>query len=353
VAWILAAWVLFGLFFASQAAVSTAHAGRAIDWRFTLAAWMTCAAVWAALTPLVLGIARRFPLERGRWRRALLVHVPASVVVSALALLLFVLAHRAWEDPARPIQPGATIRELLVIELHSNCLVYWAILGVHGIVGYHRRLVEREVAAVELSSQLAQARLEALERRLQPHFLFNTLNSISVLMHRDPAAAGRVLVRLSNLLRVVLDKRAFNEVALDEELRFLRSYLEIEQVRFQDRLSVDLEIDDETLQASVPRLLLQPLVENALQHGIAARPEEGGRVRVRARREEDTLELRIEDNGPGLHEAREATPRPGIGLSLTRARLEKLYGTAGRLELCNGRDGGVEVTVTIPFRVHG
>jgi len=354
-AWVLAAWCLFGLFFASQSVVATAHAGQPVDWGRTLAAWMTCAAIWAGLTPVVLSLARRFPFERGRYARAVLWHLSAGVLVSGVALAIFVLAHRVWEDPAKPIQPVATMRRLLVYELHSNFLIYWAILAVHGFVEYHRRYHEREVAALELSSQLAQARFEALERRLHPHFLFNTLNSISVLMRRDPDASARLIVRLSDLLRIVLDRRSTKEVALEEELRFLRSYLEIEQARF-DTLDVDLDVEQETLQASVPRLLLQPLVENALQHGIAARSDEGGRVRVRAFREEASLKLQVEDNGPGMPHHRDAasehdlTSGTGLGLSLTRERIEKLYGPDGRLELRHGRDGGVEVTVTIPFR---
>jgi two-component system LytT family sensor kinase len=351
--WILAAWVLFGLFFASQSAIAQAQAGRPVAWGRTLAAWMTCAGIWALLTPLVLGLARRFPFDRRRWARVLLVHLGASVALAVLSLGLFVLVHDLWEDPARPIVPSSYFRSLLAAELHSNWLVYWAIAGASWTIASYRRSRDSEVAAAELSAELARARLEALERQLHPHFLFNTLNSIAELMHRDVPAAERMLVRLSALLRAVLDRGASHEVQLEEELRFLASYLEIEQVRFQDRLRVALEIEPGTLQASVPRLLLQPLVENALRHGIAERAEEGGRVEVRASRINGSLKLQVSDNGPGLAAPERGPARNGIGLSTTRARLERHYGSSARLELCAAAGGGLEVTLTLPFRESG
>jgi len=349
-AWIVAAWVLFGLFFASQSAIGAAHAGRPVDWGRTLAAWMCCAGIWALLTPVVLWLGRRFPFERRRWARSLLAHLGASAALAVASLGVFVVVHDLWEDPARPIVPGAAFRSLLAAELHSNWLLYWAILGVSWTVESQRRSRDHEVAAHELAAQLARARLEALERQLHPHFLFNTLNSISVLMHADMPAAERMLVRLSGLLRAVLDRNAAPEVPLRDELRFLESYLEIEQVRFQDRLSVALEIEPQTLQASVPRMLLQPLVENALRHGIAERTGEGGRVEVRAQRSNGTLKLSVSDNGPGLPAGERSADRQGIGLSATRARLERHYGTAGNLELGDAPGGGLEVTLTLPYR---
>jgi two-component system, LytTR family, sensor kinase len=191
--------------------------------------------------------------------------------------------------------------------------------------------------------------LQALQRQLHPHFLFNTLNGISALMHRDVQAADRMLVRLSDLLRMALDRRSAQEVPLTNDLEFLAKYLEIEQARFGDRLAVRFDIDPETLDALVPNLLLQPLVENSVRHAVAARSE-GGFVEVVARRAGDVLELKVRDNGPGLPKERTSSPPRGVGLTNTRSRLEHLYGASQRLQFSETPGGGLTVTVVVPFR---
>ncbi len=185
--------------------------------------------------------------------------------------------------------------------------------------------------------------------QLHPHFLFNTLHAIWTLMHKDVETADRMLARLSDLLRITLENSGMQEVPLKQELAFLEPYLEIEQTRFGDRLSVQLDVEPDTLDALVPNLLLQPLVENAIRHGIAPRAA-GGRIRISAKRENAKLRVQVRDNGAGIPESEREVLKEGVGLTNTRARLQQLYGAGHRLELHNAVDGGLEVTLELPFR---
>jgi LytS/YehU family sensor histidine kinase len=233
-------------------------------------------------------------------------------------------------------------------------LLYSAVAALTQAYDYYRRYREREkraaqleIAAAQLETQLAQAQLDALKMQIHPHFLFNTLNSISVLMQDDVSAANKMLIRLSELLRAALKSEKAQEVSLRQELEFLRGYLEIEQMRFQDRLHVDFDVDAETLDSLVPNLILQPLVENAIKHGIAPRAE-AGTICVEAHRENGHVRLSVRDDGSGLSETKNQSN--GIGLANTRARLEKLYGAEHSFEIVSPSAGGLEVKVTIPFR---
>ncbi|MCA1849761.1 MAG: histidine kinase, partial [Acidobacteria bacterium] len=246
-------------------------------------------------------------------------------------------------------------QNILVAEFHTNLLLYWSVLGLCHAYDYYRRYRERErraaqleLAASQLETQLARAQLDALRMQLHPHFLFNTLNTISVLMQEDVVIARRMLLRLSDLLRLALKNAGAHEVSLRQEMEFLRSYLEIEQTRFQHRLKVQMEIDAEALDARVPNLILQPLVENAIRHGVAPRPT-ASTIEIRARRRNGQVELRVRDDGPGIDEMRKENAEGGIGLSNTRARLSKLYGAAHSFHLSSPDGGGTQVTITIPF----
>jgi two-component system LytT family sensor kinase len=347
---IAAGWTLFGLFFASQVIVNRAHAGKPLKVGEALTAWLICAYLWLCLTPLILYLARRFPLERRRWPVSLSVHLAASVIFALLQLMTFIkVASLVGLDSGAQSFLQA-IRNLLVTNFHLSLLTYWAIIGLSHALDYYRKYRERELRASQLETKLAQAELDALRMQLHPHFLFNTLNSISVLMAEDTKAARRMLTRLSNLLRASLENRGVQEVTLKEELEFLESYLEIEQTRFQDRLTVRMEVDDKALDARVPNLILQPLVENAIRHGIAPRAA-AGLVEIHARRENGMVQLEVLDNGAGLGGANESESlTQGIGLSNTRARLEQLYGAAHRFELRDRAGGGLAVMIEIPFR---
>jgi LytS/YehU family sensor histidine kinase len=236
-------------------------------------------------------------------------------------------------------------QELFFLNFDWEMMTYWAIVGLSHALDFHRESQERELTAAQLHTRLAEAQLQALQRQLHPHFLFNTLNTISALMHRDTEAADAMLERLSDLLRLTLDRVGTQHVSLKDELDFLRTYLEIEKTRFGDRLQVHMEVDLDTLDAKVPNLVLQPLVENALRHGIGPKIG-GGRVDIIARHEGDMLRLEVRDNGVGL--SQDAFHK-GVGLTNTRSRLEHLYGERQRFECHMPPGGGLVVTLVIPF----
>lgn len=346
---IAAGWMLFGIFFASEVVITRAYEGRPLRLGETLAAWIICACVWLGLTPLMLYLARRFPLERRRWLKSTLVHLAASIAFALLQLGTYTLV-ASLIGPYSGQQPFlASFRNLLIASFHFDLLTYWAIIGLSQSLDYYRKYRERELRAAQLETTLAQAQLDALRMQLHPHFLFNTLNSISVLMAEDTKAAQRMLTRLSDLLRASFENKGAHEVTLKEELEFLESYLEIEQTRFQDRLTVRMDVEPKALDACVPNLILQPLVENAIRHGIAPRAAPG-LIEIHARRENGMVQLEVCDNGAGLGAQSPESLMKGIGLSNTRARLLQLYGASHRFELHNREGGGFMVTIAIPFR---
>jgi LytS/YehU family sensor histidine kinase len=268
----------------------------------------------------------------------------ASIAISLVLLALFALVF--FITSGKPLL--SHYRELLISSVHSQVLTYGIVVGVIEGIDYYRKYREREVRAFQLQTRLAEAELEALKMQLHPHFLFNTLNSISVLMSEDVITARRMLTRLSELLRISLDSSGRHEVALKAELEFLSNYLEIERTRFQDRLTVRMEIEPEVLEAQVPNLILQPLVENAIRHGISPRAQPGV-IEIFARRENQSVQIQIRDNGAGLGTASLGDVPKGIGIANTEARLNQLYGSAHRFDLKSGPEGGVLVTIEIPF----
>lgn len=331
----LAFWTLLALFFASQTGMTYTYAQGTAPWPFIIKLSLSEWYIWAALSPLVVWLARRFPFERGRRLRALLVHLPSS--------LLLVTAKVIIEDAIRRNLFG--LGEMNPInKVHFSFLTYWAIVGVTHAFAYYRRYREQQLTASQLETQLAHAQLQALQMQLQPHFLFNTLHAISTLMHRDVEAADRMLARLSELLRLALDHAGVQQVPLRQELEFLAKYLEIEQTRFQDRLTVQMEIQPATLDAQVPNLILQPLVENAVRHGIAPRAEPG-RIEIRAAVRDAALQIEIVNSGGPADPFTE-----GVGLRNTRQRLEKLYGSKQRFVLvAQGHE--THAKISIPLRV--
>jgi len=312
---------------------------------------------WAVLAPIVLFMARRFPFERDRWLRVLPLHLAAVLVVTFLHVALsqsvsLAVSKYAWAGmPVPKVQLtwwSRVVRNYLM-SFDYEMMTYWAIVGFHYAFVYFRQAQDRTLRAAQLETRLAEAQLQALQRQLHPHFLFNTLNAISALMHRDVEAADQMLARLSDLLRMALDQPGVQEVPLKDELDFLEKYLEIEQARFGSRLSVRFDVDPETLDACVPNLLLQPLVENSIRHAVAVRVE-GGSIEVTARRMGDRLQLQVRDNGPGLPKGRLQGSGTGVGLANTRSRLEHLYGASQQLQFAEPAGGGLAVIVTIPFR---
>ncbi|MFO0965191.1 MAG: histidine kinase [Gemmataceae bacterium] len=302
--------------------------------------------IWASFTPPILWLARRFPLGRGRTLRGLAVHAAACVGCGLLAAFLSMLvAEVIRREYPRPTITLNVLILFFVAKLNSNFFFYAAIVAVAHVLNYYRQLRERELLASQLEAKLAQTQLQILKMQLQPHFLFNTLNAISALIHQDVELADRMIARLGDLLRATLDSANRQEVPLRQELDFIQPYLEIEKARLGTRLTVNVDIDPAVMDAKVPNLLLQPLVENAIRHGVAVTPG-AGRIEIQASRSNGSLRLAIRDSGPGLA----APPNPGIGLANTRARLEKLYGPDQRLDLSNGPAGGLQVAITIPFQ---
>jgi two-component system, LytTR family, sensor kinase len=340
--WILvfAGWTCAGLFFASQTYLAYKYSGGqahlAIILKLNLADWY----LWGLLAPGIIWLGRRFPLDREHWARSAAIHSIAGVGVTLL---------KWWLDNLfRHYVLGLPNGMSLAYVLHGNLLTYSILVAATQGYLYYQRYRQGELRSAQLSTQLAQAQLQALRMQLHPHFLFNTLNSIATLIHKDPDAADRMTARLSDLLRLTLDNIGVQEVPLAQELEFLERYLEIERTRFSDRLVVRIEVAPETLDASTPYLILQPLVENAIRHGIAARSSPGC-VIVRAARDGGMLVLEVKDDGPGIRSA--AASNNGIGISSTRERLEKLYGAAHTFELSNAAEGGLAVKLTFPFRL--
>jgi two-component system, LytTR family, sensor kinase len=308
-------------------------------------------ATWAAVAPFIIWLAQRFPFEQRTWRRALGVHAVAAVALSQLHILGSLSLHRGlssyFERPLHyPFWPA--LQRWAIQNTDWEMMTYWAIVGAALAVTYQRQARDRAIAAAKLETKLIEAQLQTLQSQLHPHFLFNTLHAISALIHRDPDAADRTLAQLAELLRITLDNVGEQEVTLAEELEFLDKYLQIEQTRFRDRLTVKLQVEPETLHALVPWMVLQPLVENAIKHGIAPRPEPGT-VEISARRSGDRLVLDVSDDGVGLTRDALAALQAGIGVSTTRARLAYQFGRAYQFEFLR-QARGLTVRIGIPWR---
>ena len=305
---------------------------------------------WAILTPGILWLTRRFPFDRKSWKLAIPVHIAGVVAATSAHVVLACVQRMAtyWVIGESMDTWLNEMQEMLFLNFDWEMMTYWTIVGVGTALKYMHEARARELSAVQLETRLVEARLHTLQRQMQPHFLFNTLNTISALMHRDVNAADEMIARLSDLLRMSLERVGVQEVPLKEELDFLSKYLEIEQTRFRDRLTVVFDVEAETLHALVPNLLLQPLVENAIKHGIGPRPTPG-QIAVRARLNGAMLELDVQDNGVGLSAARLTDFNRGVGLSNTRSRLDHLYGSLHRFEFRQPAEGGLLVCIAIPM----
>jgi two-component system, LytTR family, sensor kinase len=305
---------------------------------------------WAILTPGIIWLARRFPFERRAWKLSMVVHIGGVVIATLLHVALTVMSRMAIfaviQEPSSPWQVEA--QRMFFLNFDWEMMTYWAIIGLSHTLWYQREAYERARRAIQLETHLVEAQLQALQRQLQPHFLFNTLNTISALMHRDVDAADNMIAKLSDLLRISLQTVNVQETSLKAELDFLSKYLEIEQTRFRDRLTVVFDVRPDTLDALVPNLILQPLVENSIKHGIAPRVSPG-RIEIRSRRVGSLLELEVRDDGMGLSAARLSDFNRGVGLTNTRSRLQHLYGSDHRFEFRQPAGGGLQVLIAIPL----
>lgn len=347
--WVFGAATLLGLFSTLQAYRLTSltssdpahlYIGPLLALNFTY--WF----IPALLAPVVFRLVHRFPVDAQRIK---------AFGVHAGSALLFAGVHAAGMVSMRALLWGSPMagypaawQRLYLTNLDWLLMTYSTIVGFTYAVGYYREVQVRGLREAQLQTRLAEARLKTLEAELHPHFLFNTLHAISTLVQTNPDAADRMISRLSDLLRLAFDHSGAPHVPLQEEIEFLQKYLEIEQTRFQDRLTVRYEIDPDTLDAEVPRMILQPLAENAIKHGVS--PKSGqGLVQIVSRIEGSRLWLEVRDNGVGLSGTARSQFRSGVGLANTRDRLDCLYGEDHRLEFSEG-EGGLTVRIALPLR---
>jgi two-component system, LytTR family, sensor kinase len=341
-------WTTYGLLSAWQSHYWYSFGMHPLSWPDAVRYELTYAWLWGLCCPLILWLSNRFRIERDFRVRHLLVHLAAMIVMVAFTKTAYewlsgnpesTFLHFTWQKLIRSI----------VMSSDTGALLYCTTVLVEHSLIYYTRYRTGLINAGRLQTELARSQLQALKMQLHPHFLFNTLHTISALVQEDPERAERTIARLSELLRLFLATSTIHEVTLGEEMRILDLYLEIERTRFEDRLSVHYDVPAELLVAMVPNLVLQPLVENAIRHGIGRRSGAGW-IAITAERYGETLVVRVTDNGEGLKEDPDRRPGSGKGLSITRGRLESLYGSNHSLGIRNLPAGGVEARITLPFR---
>jgi two-component system, LytTR family, sensor kinase len=338
---IVPSWLVVAVLFASQTVVHYQSAGRAVSWWVAYQGSAIYCLIWAIFTPVILYLSARLPIERQRTGSRLLTHLSISVVIALVQQTLFTLYE--IECPMLPIKtvtPMMAVKSIFFM-FDYGILIYWSILAVQHSIAYHKKSRHKEVVASELESQIMQSELHALKMQLQPQFLFSTLETISLLMHRDMRSADKMIARLGDFLRITLESSHSESVTLHRELDFLKCYLEIEQIRFKDKLKVDVQVEPRVFDTQVPHLILQALVENAIQNGIAAGARYG-KIGITAQQNDGMLRIQVSNNTG--HE-----PIEEFGLMNTRARLQQMYGKSHRLDLTAIPEGGSLVTIEIPI----
>ena len=337
----LAFWTFLALLFTPQTYIINLRAPTPLSVWQAFAANSMLFYVWAGLTPVVLWLGRRLPLERPRFWRNLSVLFFLAFGFAFLQIALVYAANRVFLNWAEDYRSPVPIPALLIGYGATNVMVYWGIIAASQAFNYFSRYSERE-------KSLAQAQLQSLKMQLNPHFLYNTLNAISELVYDDAEEAEQTISKLSELLRLSLKTEQAQEIALGDELEFLRKYVEIQQILLQERLKVEWQIAPETLFACVPNMILQPLVENSIIHGIAPR-RRGGGIKIESVKQNNWLILNVEDDGLGIKD--EAKTCGGIGLQNTRTRLRHLYGESHEFILQNRPEtSGVAIKIKLPFR---
>lgn len=346
-AWrILLAWTVFGCVNSLQQDLSASMRGSPIPLWIGFALQMPQAWLWAAFTPGILRLARRFPLYGARWPLRLLLHIGLSAIC-VFAIHLSYAIYSPWVAPWNLTSPLLQ-RALQIFGLWAiaDSMLYWVVLAIGHVRQEAARVAERARREVVLEEQLARARLDALTLRLQPHFLFNTLHAISTLVLEDPKTANRMITRLSDLLRLTLNRTRTPFVPLHQELELLGHYVALQELRFGDHLRIGVSVAEDAPSGTVPALILQPIVENAVRHAIGE-GNQAARVDIVVRRAGDRLRLEVHDNGPGF-QSEEAAVEEGEGLRNTRARLREAYGDQHTLSLTDRPGGGASVIIEVP-----
>ncbi len=347
---IIGVWAAFGLVASAQHHISSSLSrGVDLPWSISFRLQLPVAMIWALATPGIQWLGRRFPIDRDHWATSLPIHAVACAGFIFALVLGYVVHTNLVLPPPTPVPVLERSLQLFVAWTLTDAVLYATVLSVTYAGDRQRRLRERELQASQLETDLVQSELRALKMQLQPHFLFNALHTIGALVRTgDRDNALRVVTSLGDLLRRVVDGAADQEVSLDQELGLARSYLAIEAVRFRDRLTVDVEVDPAAERALVPHLILQPLVENAIRHGIEPNPG-AGRLAIQVRRDNGRLVLTVRDDGPGAGPP-SGPGRAGVGLANTRARLGRLYPGQADLTVGPAPGGGHQATVSLPFR---
>jgi sensor histidine kinase YesM len=342
--------ILLGVTFSVQNYIMMNSRGYTISWHDSWSEQVPFWVVWAMLSPIFFYMTSRFPLDRERWWRTILMHIPAGIVFTLVHFgIYFAVLVLLQERDAKSVKTLAQFSELLPrLNFGLRFWSYLLLISIGYAIDFYQRYQENAMRASQLETRLAQAELDALKMQLHPHFLFNTLNSISALLHKDVEAADRMIARLGDFLRMTLRNSGRQEISFAEELDFLKCYLEIERIRFHDRLTVEINIEPGAESRQVPNLLLQPIVENAIRHGIGDR-EAPGKISIHAACSNGALRIRVQDNGAGL-KPDGVRYREGVGLQNTRSRLQQLYGARQRLEMYNSPGGGVTVEIEMPQR---
>lgn len=339
---IIACWSFMALLFAPQTYIINLRSATPLSLWQALQANLVLFYAWAGLTPLVLWLGKRLPLERPILVRNLTIHFLASFPVAAVHILIVNFLNDLLFSWSHTYRPPIPLTAIVIGVGATNVMIYWGILAASQALTYSRRYQDREF-------RLVQTQLQVLKMQLHPHFLFNTLNSISELVHADADRAEQLITQLADLLRLSLNSQTTQEVVLKEELDFLRLYIDIQQTLLQERLQIFWNVAPETLDALVPSMILQPLVENSIRHGIAPRAR-GGHIKISSYRAQDKLLLNVQDNGIGF-QVIEKSRKNGIGLKNVRARLQHLYGNSQELVLEDSADeNGISVILKIPFR---
>lgn len=364
--------VPFGAFLIGFSALSLF--GAAISWQFTVRTgaslwtlqpdssanlpyviamnfvyWLT----WAPLGPLALALAARWRIDAHTWRWTVPLHIAAAFAVACIHIVVVGTGRTLMQrSVGMDVSWSERVVEMFFRTIDTEMMVYLALVVLHHAVEYYGAVRERDVRAAQLETKLVEAQLQALQRQLHPHFLFNTLHAISALVHSDPDKAEDMIERLSDLLRITLDKVGVQEVTLREELEYVRAYLDIEQVHFGERLEIEYRIDPATLDAHVPNMILQPLAENAIRHGLEPRARKG-RLTIESQLAGDRLTLRVIDTGRGMTSHSITQANQGVGLGNTRARLQHLYRDDASIAFAPSPGGGVIVNINLPFRELG
>jgi signal transduction histidine kinase len=345
--YIFGAWTAAALFFASSYVLQNQISSQPMSVWKAVSVQLASGYGWFVLMPVIFWLANHFPLDRRD-------NLSRNITANLIGGILLVLIHVAWDAFSQSFLNFrnrqfetyfSAYAFQFYLNFHWSCVVYLQINGIIYGIRYYNKFREGELRASKLEARLAQTRLKVLQMQLHPHFLFNTHNAIAELIHKDPSAAEKMVENLSDLLRMSLNKLNVEEVSFQQELEFLNKYLEIEQTRFQDRLRIKKDIAPDTLDATVPNMILQPLIENAVKHGIAPLIE-GGTIEIRSIKENGNLRVQICDDGIGV--SREIIE--GIGISNTRARLKQLYDNAHEFLIESNKEKGMSVNLVVPFK---